>query len=216
MSVVTVEETAKDVLVMHSSADSVSQFSGSASGVGTLSGPTVMVGQLGRGPMVLISIERDGGNVIGGGGPGGRITTGRLNNQPVTSRSSQLIQMLKNQVLQGMTLPSSVPVGSGTGVVMGIIPPATSVEVVLDDGGEVIVGEVGVPGSVVTSVAELSGLSVVIEVSVVDGEASVEDGTTEPSEFVDVVRDDDEDTESLDTIEEEESSEGVVVDEITL
>lgn len=187
---VNVEETPNDVRVMHSSADSVSQSSGSGSGFGTLSGLIVMVGHSGIFPIIDVVIDNEWGKVIGGGGPSGRIPYGRLNSQPEMLMSSQLIQMLKNQTLQGITDPSSVPFGSGTGAVTGkMIPPATSVEVEVD-GGEITGGDVGVSGGCVIVLTEPSELVVITVVPLVTGEVeSLPDVIVlnEPSEFVVVI-----------------------------
>lgn len=80
-------DTPNEVLVAQSSADSVSQpLSGPLLGfggyVGSRSGPTVIVGQSGSVPLTLIEICRESSIRIGGGGPGGRTPSGKLNTQP--------------------------------------------------------------------------------------------------------------------------------------
>lgn len=92
--------TPNDVLVKQSSADSVSQPSsgpslGLGGKVGMRSGPTVMVGHIGSGPLLLIVTP--GGGLIGGGGPGGRTPGVRGKIHPPMCVSSQSRQRSKNQ-----------------------------------------------------------------------------------------------------------------------
>lgn len=116
-AVVTVAvSTSKDVLVKQISADSVLQPSsgpslGFGSYVGNLSGPIVIAGQGGSVPLMPIEMESDGGKVIPGGGPGGRIPSGKLNSQPPISIFPKRMHMLKNQRLHGITVPPSVAFG---------------------------------------------------------------------------------------------------------
>lgn len=75
-------------------------------------------------PLILTVMDNDGGKVIGGGGPGGRMPVGRLNAHPWMLMSIQLMQRLKNHRLHGMMLPFTVPCGDGTGVTTGSMPPS--------------------------------------------------------------------------------------------
>lgn len=100
-----------------------------------------MVGHVGRGPSLLNVIDAPGGKVIGGGGPGGRVPSGRSKIQPPMTVSSQSRQKSKNQKLHGISVPPSVGFGSETEVVTGVIPATSSVvdedgtsSVLVDDG----------------------------------------------------------------------------------
>lgn len=88
-------------------------------------------GQSGILPLMLIVMCKEGGKVIGGGGPGGRIPSGRLNSQPKTWKSSHEMQRLKNQRLHGITVPPSEALGEETEVRTGNMAPAGRVDELL-------------------------------------------------------------------------------------
>ena len=92
-------------------------------------------GHFGRVPLVLTWIP--GGNVIGGGGPGGRMPSGKSNSQPPMFVSSQLRQRSKNHRLHGISVPPSVGFGSETEVVIGMMTSVCAV--VVCEGGSALV-----------------------------------------------------------------------------
>lgn len=135
-------------------------------------------------PLMSTVIDSSGGKVIGGGGPGGRTPSGKLNSHPPMSMSIQSMQRLKNQRLHGMTVPSSVALGASTEVVTGKIRPsgASDVVVVGDTLREFVGDAVG------TKVTEdpsdkVMTLSVVIPVGTVTA-LELSEIMVRPSEFV--------------------------------
>lgn len=135
-------------------------------------------------PLMSTVIDSSGGKVIGGGGPGGRVPSGRLNSHPPTSMSIQSMQILKNQRLHGMTVPSSVAFGASTEVVTGKIKPIGTSDVVVV--GCTLMESVG--NAVGTNVTEdppgrVMTLPVVMPVGMVTA-SELSEMIVRPSEFV--------------------------------
>lgn len=138
-------------------------------------------------PLMSTVIDSSGGKVIGGGGPGGRMPSGKLNSHPPMSMSIQSMQILKNQRLHGMTVPSSVALGASTEVVTGKIKAVGTSDVVVV-GSEL---SVSVGDAVGTNVTEdpsdkVMTLSVVIPVGKVTA-LELSEMMVRPPEFVVVV-----------------------------